>query len=114
LQPSDLLQSIALNGYDSRKDYPNHLRRIRFHDPGIDKNLVFLTNQFTLPAATICALYKSRWQVELFFKSIKQLLRIKDFYDTSENAVKPNSGSPSRSTCWLTLHFSASHISCLI
>jgi hypothetical protein len=81
-------QSIALNGHDSRKDYPSHLRRIRFHDPVTDKDLVFLTNQFTLPAATICALYKSRWQVELFFKWIKQHLRIKVFFGTSENAVK--------------------------
>jgi IS4 transposase len=62
-------QSIALNGHDSRKDYPSHLRRIRFHDPEIDKDLVFLTNQFTLPATIICALYKSRWQVELFFEN---------------------------------------------
>jgi IS4 transposase len=81
-------QSIALNGYDSRKDYPSHLRRIRFRDPETGKNLVFLTNQFTLPAATICALYKSRWQVELFFKWVKQHLRIKVFFGASENAVK--------------------------
>src|SRR5450631_3599639 len=81
-------QSIALNGYDSRKDYPNHLRRISFRDPDTGKGLVFLTNQFTLPAATICGLYKSRWKVELFFKWIKQHLRIKAFYGTSENAVK--------------------------
>ena len=81
-------QSIALNGYVSREDYPSHLRRIRFRDPDTDKQLVFLTNQFTLPAATICALYKSRWQVELFFKWIKQHLRIKVFFGTSENAVK--------------------------
>jgi IS4 transposase len=81
-------QSIALNGYDSRKDYHSHLRRIRFRDPETGKSLVFLTNQFNLPAATICALYKSRWQVELFFKWIKQHLRIKAFYGTSENAVK--------------------------
>jgi hypothetical protein len=81
-------QSIALNGYDSRKDYPSHLRRIRFRDPETGKDLAFLTNQFTLPAATICALYKSRWQVELFFKWIKQHLRIKVFFGTSENAVK--------------------------
>ena len=81
-------QSIALNGYDSRKDYPSHLRRIRFRDPETGKSLVFLTNQFNLPAATICALYKSRWQVELFFKWIKQHLRIKRFLGTSENAVK--------------------------
>jgi hypothetical protein len=81
-------QSIALNGYHSRKDYPSHLRRIRFHDPETGNDLLFLTNQFTLPAATICALYKSRWQVELFFKWIKQHLRIKVFFGTSENAVK--------------------------
>jgi IS4 transposase len=81
-------QTVALNGYLSQKEYPSHLRRIRFHDPDTGKNLVFLTNQFTLPAATICALYKSRWRVELFFKWIKQHLRIKAFYGTSENAVK--------------------------
>ena len=65
-----------------------HLRRIRFKDPETGKTLVFLTNQTTLPALTICDLYKSRWQVELFFKWIKQHLRIKRFYGTSENAVK--------------------------
>jgi transposase len=81
-------QSIALNGYASRKDYPSHLRRIRYRDPDTGKDLVFLTNQFTLQANTICALYKSRWQVELFFKWIKQHLRIKAFFGTSENAVK--------------------------
>ena len=63
-------------------------RRIRFKDPESGKTLVFITNNFSLPAATICALYKSRWQVELFFKWIKQHLRIKQFYGTSENAVK--------------------------
>ena len=66
----------------------SHLRRIRFKDPESGKTLVFITNNFSLPAATICALYKSRWQVELFFKWIKQHLRIKQFYGTSENAVK--------------------------
>jgi hypothetical protein len=82
-------QSVALNGYASRKDYPSHLRRIRFHDLENGKDLVFLTNPFTLPAATIRTLYKkSRWQVELFFKWIKQRLRIKVFFGTSENAVK--------------------------
>jgi Domain of unknown function (DUF4372)/Transposase DDE domain len=81
-------QTVALNGYLSQRDYPSHLRRIRFQDPVTAKTLVFLTNQFTLPATTICALYKSRWQVELFFKWIKQHLRIKAFYGTSENAVK--------------------------
>ena len=70
------------------QDYPELLRRIRFKDPESGKTLVFITNNFSLPAATICALYKSRWQVELFFKWIKQHLRIKQFYGTSENAVK--------------------------
>jgi hypothetical protein len=81
-------QTIALNGYLSQRHYPDHLRRIRFKDPETGKSLVFLTNQCTLPAVTICALYKARWQVELFFKWIKQHLRIKRFYGTSENAVK--------------------------
>lgn len=81
-------QTIALTGTTSRKDYPEHLRRIRFKDPETGKTLVFLTNNFTVTAATICALYKARWQVELFFKWIKQHLRIKKFYGNSENAVK--------------------------
>jgi hypothetical protein len=81
-------QTIALTGTTSHKDYPEHLRRIRFKDPETGKTLVFLTNNFALPAATICALYKARWQVELFFKWIKQHLRIKKFYGNSENAVK--------------------------
>jgi IS4 transposase len=81
-------QTIALNGYASRRDYPSHLRRIRFKAPESGKTLVFLTNNFTLLATTICALYKARWQVELFFKWIKQHLRIKRFFGTSENAVK--------------------------
>ena len=81
-------QMIALDGFYTKKDYPEHLRRIRFKDRETGKTLVFLTNNFTLPAATICALYKNRWQVELFFKWVKQHLRIKRFYGTSENAVK--------------------------
>ena len=81
-------QTIALDGFYTRRDYPAHLRRVRFNDPETRKSLVFLTNQIRLPAATICALYKSRWQVELFFKWIKQHLRIKQFFGTSENAVK--------------------------
>jgi transposase len=76
------------SGTTSRKDDPEHLCRIRFKDPDTGKTLVFLTNNFTFPAATICALYKARWQVELFFKWIKQHLRIKKFYGNSENAVK--------------------------
>ncbi len=81
-------QTIALDGHYSKKDYPNYLRRVRFKDPESGKTFVFLTNQMTLPAASICTLYKSRWQVELFFKWIKQHLRIKRFFGTSENAVK--------------------------
>ena len=81
-------QAILLNGVNSNRYYPERLRRIRFKDADTGKTLVFLTNHFTLPALTICALYKSRWQVELFFKWIKQHLRIQRFYGTSENAVK--------------------------
>ena len=81
-------QTVALTGTTSCKDYPAHLRRIRFRDIKTGKTLVFLTNNFSLPTTTICALYKSRWQVELFFKWIKQHLRIKKFYGNSENAVK--------------------------
>ena len=81
-------QRVMLNGFYSAKNYPDHLRRIRFKDPESGKTLVFLTNNTTLPALTIAALYKSRWQVELFFKWIKQHLRIKRFLGTSENAVK--------------------------
>ena len=81
-------QAIAMNGFYVSKDYPEHLRRIRFKDPTSGKTLVFLTNNTTLPALTIAALYKNRWQVELFFKWIKQHLRIKKFLGTSENAVK--------------------------
>ncbi len=81
-------QTVALTGTTSRNDYPEHLRRIRYKDAKTGKTLVFLTNNFVLPAATICALYKNRWQVELFFKWIKQHLRIKKFYGNSENAVK--------------------------
>jgi hypothetical protein len=81
-------QRIALNGFYVAKDYPEHLRRIRFKDPDSGKTLVFLTNNMSLPPLTIAALYKSRWQVELFFKWIKQHLRIKKFLGTSENAVK--------------------------
>ena len=81
-------QAIALNGFYAAKDYPEQLRRIRFKDPESGKTLVFLTNNTSLPALTIAALYKSRWQVELFFKWIKQHLRIKKFLGTRENALK--------------------------
>ena len=81
-------QKIALNGLHASKRYPIHLRRVRYKDPDSGKTLIFLTNNMSLPPLTIAALYKRRWQVELFFKWIKQHLRIKRFLGTSENAVK--------------------------
>ena len=81
-------QTVVLTGTTSHKDYPAYLRRIRLKDAETGKTLVFLTNNFTFSATTIGALYKRRWQVELFFKWIKQHLRIKKFYGNSENAVK--------------------------
>lgn len=81
-------QTIMLTGFYSLKDYPSKLRRIKYYDADTDKTLIFLTNNFALPALTIAQLYRCRWQVELFFKWIKQNLRIKNFYGTSENAVK--------------------------
>jgi len=77
-----------MTGFFASQDYPEYLRRIRFRDPETGKTLIFLTNNTALPALTIAALYKQRWQVELFFKWIKQHLRIKKFLGTSENAVK--------------------------
>jgi Transposase DDE domain/Domain of unknown function (DUF4372) len=81
-------QTVVLETYYSFQGYPEPLRRIRYYDENLSKRLVFLTNDFQLPATTIAALYKSRWQIELFFKWIKQHLRIKAFYGTSQNAVK--------------------------
>lgn len=81
-------QIIMVNGFYTLLDYPEKLRRIRYFDVETKKRFVFLTNNFTLPAITIAKLYKCRWQVELFFKWIKQHLRIKAFYGTSENALK--------------------------
>jgi len=81
-------QTIALDGFYSQRHYAQQLRRVSFVDPESNKRLVFLTNNFIFAASTICALYKARWQVELFFKWIKQNLRIRHFYGTSENAVK--------------------------
>jgi len=81
-------QIVALGGFYTNQSYPERLRRIKFYDAQRDKRITFLTNQFTLPAATIADLYRCRWQVETFFKWIKQHLRIKAFYGTSENAVK--------------------------
>jgi hypothetical protein len=81
-------QIITLQGFYARKAYPDKLRRIKYYDAKNNKKLVFLTNNFLLPAMTIADIYRCRWQVELFFKWIKQHLRIKAFYGTSENAVK--------------------------
>jgi IS4 transposase len=81
-------QIVVLKGHYARKDYPEQLRRIRYFDSKNKKTFVFLTNNFTLPAIMIADLYRCRWQVELFFKWIKQHLRIKAFYGTTENAVK--------------------------
>ena len=81
-------QTVVLTGFYAAKDYPDKLRRVKVTDPETGQQLVFLTNNFALPAHTITQLYRCRWQVELFFKWIKQHLRIKAFYGTSENAVK--------------------------
>ena len=81
-------QTVVLKTLASASAYPEPLRRVSYFDAVTGKRLVFLTNNFTLPALTIAQIYKQRWQVELFFKRIKQHLRIKAFYGTSENAVK--------------------------
>ena len=81
-------QIVVPENFYAKKDYPSKLRRIRYYDAANEKRFVFLTNNCTLPATTIAALYRCRWHVELFFKWIKQHLRIKAFYGTTENAVK--------------------------
>ena len=81
-------QTVALVGFYALRNYPTALRRIGYRDPLTGKKLVFLTNNFTVPALTIAQLYRCRWQIELFFKWIKQHLRIKNFYGTSDNAVR--------------------------
>ena len=81
-------QTVALTGFYSKKDYPVKLRRVKFFDAEKGRSFVFLTNQFMLPAHTIAELYRYRWRVEIFFKWIKQHLRIKSFFGTSQNAVK--------------------------
>ena len=80
--------TVILTSFNFAQAYPDPLRRVSYFDAETNKRLKFLTNNFTLPALTIAQIYKSRWQVELFFKWIKQHLRIKSFYGTSENAVK--------------------------
>ena len=81
-------QIIRLSGFNTRKCYPDKLRRVKYHDNQTDKILVFLTNNFDIPALTVAELYRNRWRVELFFKWIKQHLKIKAFFGTSANAVK--------------------------
>lgn len=81
-------QVIRLSGYKTRKCYPDKLRRVKYHDRETNKILVFLTNNFDIPALTVAELYRNRWRVELFFKWIKQHLKIKSFFGTSPNAVK--------------------------
>jgi IS4 transposase len=90
-------QTVILATDSSTAAYPDTLRRVVYYDAVTGKRLKFLTNNFTLPALTIAEIYKQRWQVELFFKWIKQHLRIKAFFSTNENAVKT---SPSAFTCW--------------
>jgi len=79
---------VILTAIESAKVYPDPLRRVSYYDTETDKRLKFLTNNFVMPALTIALIYRSRWQVELFFKWIKQHLRIKAFFGTSDNAVK--------------------------
>jgi IS4 transposase len=81
-------QTVILTSFESASAYPDALRRVSYFDAETNKRLKFLTNNFVLPALTIAQIYKCRWQVELFFRRIKQHLRIKAFYGTSENAVK--------------------------
>jgi transposase len=81
-------QTVTLTGFYTAQHYPDKLRRIKYHDAQTDRRFVFLTNNFSLPALTIAELYRYCWQIELFFKWIKQHLRIKSFFGTSENAVK--------------------------
>jgi IS4 transposase len=81
-------QIIELHGFYVHKDYPDRRRRVRYYDAEKKKRLIFLSNNFILPATTIAEPFRCRWKIELFFKWIKQHLRIKAFYGTSENAVK--------------------------
>ena len=81
-------QTIRLTNFYAAKDYPDQLRRVRYNDPQTGKPLVFLTNLFNVPPLTVAKLYRTRWQVELFFKWIKQHLKIKRFFGTTANAVK--------------------------
>jgi len=81
-------QTITLNNFYPFEKYPIHIRRIKFYDKETNKRLVFITNNFDLPAEEIALLYKYRWKIELFFKWIKQHLKVKSFWGTTENAVR--------------------------
>ena len=93
-------ERISLAGQHTRDKYPRDLRLIRFYDEKRKKTLVFLANNFRLAAAAIAQIYKSRWQTELFFKRIKQNLKIKSFLGTSRNAVMTRYGWPCATTCF--------------
>jgi transposase len=96
--------TVILTSFESASVYPDALRRVTFLDVEKQKRFKFLTNNFTLPAPVIAQIYKSRWAVELFFKWIKQHLRIKAFYGTSENAVKTQIWIAGRCMCWSPSH----------
>jgi len=96
-------QTIKLTGFYTSEDYPEKLRRIKYYDAERSKTLVFLTNNFELSALEIALLYKNRWFIEIFFKWIKQLLKIKSFWGRAQNAVKPKYGSQSQCTFWFSL-----------
>ena len=100
-------QTVMLTGFHAKKSYPEKLRRIKFYDSENDDKIVLLTNNFNFSALLVCQLYKSRWKVEVFFKWIKQHLRIKAFYGTSENAVRLRFGLQSLSMFLLRLSKSA-------
>ena len=93
-------QTVILSSFESAFLYPDPLRKVSYYDAETNQRLKLLTNNFTLPAMTIVQIYKQRWQVELFFKWIKQHLRIKTFYVTSENAVRRKSGLRYRRMYW--------------
>jgi len=102
-KPSGIMadQLVSLEVFRTHRDYPSHLRRIRFYDPETGKRLIFLTNQFTLPARTICALYKSRWRVEFFSNGSSSTCASRPSTAPLKTRSRRRFGSPFRSTCWL-------------
>lgn len=106
-------QVIRLSVYKTRKCYPDKLRRVKYHDRETDKILVFLTNNFDIPALTVAELYRNRWRIELFFKWIKQHLKIKSFFGTSPNAIGIGEGLSRPSPSHTTVHtgpYTAVHV----